>query len=347
MRFGGSDFRPMGTGPGSLKPARAQSTTAPYSALQAYSQTAEGRQYLRDHVTRDDDEQGTYQLAAPHSCTVVAIEDEHVTLHNPHGFNLAGNSTTYSGSVIVITRKEYERNFHRTNFDQAPETTTRPQGHHNPSHPPWKRLHDNTMNRRQHRRAQSTNGHSESKPHPPSRLIFTEFPNQHSETPGAKLMLTTAPEGPPGTLEPESGAGSTSSRVTAPMPSIWMLSPRRRSNLVGPPPSAGAHLRRRRPPPAAGTTTPPPPPAPAETTTSPSSLSRRALTATHPATGRKQEQASESRSAATRRTPAEQHLEGPAHRLQKTTENIPSNHQIHPRTHNHLRPMNKPPCLTF
>ena len=57
MRFGGSDFRPMGTGPGSLKPARAQSTTAPYSALQAYSQTAEGRQYLRDHVTRDDDEQ--------------------------------------------------------------------------------------------------------------------------------------------------------------------------------------------------------------------------------------------------------------------------------------------------
>ena len=182
-----------------------------------------------------DDEQGTYQLAAPHSCTVVAIEDEHVTLHNPHGFNLAGNSTTYSGSVIVITRKEYERNFHRTNFDQAPETTTRPQGHHNPSHPPWKRLHDNTMNRRQHRRAQSTNGHSESKPHPPSRLIFTEFPNQHSETPGAKLMLTTAPEGPPGTLEPESGAGSTSSRVTAPMPSIWMLSPRRRSNLVGPP----------------------------------------------------------------------------------------------------------------
>lgn len=225
----------MGTGPGSLKPARAQSTTAPYSALQAYSQTAEGRQYLRDHVTRDDDEQGTYQLAAPHSCTVVAIEDEHVTLHNPHGFNLAGNSTTYSGSVIVITRKEYERNFHRTNFDQAPETTTRPQGHHNPSHPPWKRLHDNTMNRRQHRRAQSTNGHSESKPHPPSRLIFTEFPNQHSETPGAKLMLTTAPEGPPGTLEPESGAGSTSSRVTAPMPSIWMLSPRRRSNLVGPP----------------------------------------------------------------------------------------------------------------
>lgn len=204
-----------------------------------------------------DDEQGTYQLAAPHSCTVVAIADEHVTLHNPHGFNLAGNSTTYSGSVIVITRKEYERNFHRTNFGQVPETTTRPQGHHNPSHPPWKRLHDNAMNRRQRRRAQSTNGHSESKPHPPSRLIFTEFPNQHSETPGAKLMLTTAPGGPPGTLEPESGAGSTSSRVTAPMPSIWMLSPRRRSNLVGPPPpSAGAHLRRRRPPPAAGTTAP-------------------------------------------------------------------------------------------
>ncbi len=53
-------------------------------------------------------------------------------------------------------------------------------------------------------------------------------------------MLTTAPGGPPGASEPRSGAGSTSSRVTAPMPSIWMLSPRRRSNLVGSPPSAGA-----------------------------------------------------------------------------------------------------------
>lgn len=110
----------MGTGPGSLKPARAQSTTAPYSALQAYSQTAEGQQYLRDHVTRDDDEQGTYQLVAPHSYTVVAVDDEYVTLRNPHGFNLVGNSTTYSGSVIAITREEHERNFHRTDIGQTP-----------------------------------------------------------------------------------------------------------------------------------------------------------------------------------------------------------------------------------
>ena len=47
----------MGTGPGSLKPARAQSTTAPYSALQAYSQTAEGRQYLRDQIEWDEEKQ--------------------------------------------------------------------------------------------------------------------------------------------------------------------------------------------------------------------------------------------------------------------------------------------------
>ena len=110
----------MGTGPGSLKPARAQSMTAPHSALQAYSQTAEGRQYLRDHVTRDDDEQGTYQLVAPHSYTVVAVDDEYVTLRNPHGFNLVGKSTTYSVSVIAITREEHERNFHRTDIGQTP-----------------------------------------------------------------------------------------------------------------------------------------------------------------------------------------------------------------------------------
>jgi len=38
-----------------------------------------------------------------------------------------------------------------------------------------------------------------------------------------------------------------------------------------------------------------------------------------------------------------QDLESPAHRPQKTTRHLPRNHHSHPRTHIHLRPMNKPP----
>ena len=37
-----------------------------------------------------------------------------------------------------------------------------------------------------------------------------------------------------------------------------------------------------------------------------------------------------------------QDLEGPSHRLQKTTRHLPGNHHSHPRNHIHLHPMNKP-----
>ena len=115
----------MGTGPGSLKPARAQSMTAPHSALQAYSQTAEGRQYLRDHVTRDDDEQGTYQLVAPHSYTVVAVDDEYVTLRNPWGHNKPADgyqppAGDRPDGLIRITREEYEQHFNCTDIGSTP-----------------------------------------------------------------------------------------------------------------------------------------------------------------------------------------------------------------------------------
>ncbi|RJF40171.1 cysteine protease [Actinomyces sp. 2119] len=55
-----------------------------------------------------------------HAYTVVAVDEEHVTLYNPWDTNPDENGKNTGGGTIQISREDYERYFARTDIGQAP-----------------------------------------------------------------------------------------------------------------------------------------------------------------------------------------------------------------------------------
>ena len=73
----------------------------------------------------DADEQGTYRIAKEHVYTVVAVDDEYVTLRNPWGHNKPADgyqppAGDRPDGLIRITREEYEQHFNCTDIGSTP-----------------------------------------------------------------------------------------------------------------------------------------------------------------------------------------------------------------------------------